>query len=120
MTQPAARRASSRATPARKASAVPPKTSKIAKAAAKPASKLAAKATPKPNGADEVNGASLGPTSRRSSGSAAAKDQPLKEDIRFLGRLLGDVLREQEGGAVSVRLRISTLPGHDPRISFSQ
>ena len=99
MTQPAARRASSRATPARKASAVPPKTSKIAKAAAKPASKPAAKATTKPNGADEANGASLGPISRRSSGSSAAKDQPLKEDIRFLGRLLGDVLREQEGGA---------------------
>ncbi|MFX8090362.1 phosphoenolpyruvate carboxylase, partial [Acinetobacter baumannii] len=48
---------------------------------------------------DEANGASLGPISRRSSGSSAAKDQPLKEDIRFLGRLLGDVLREQEGGA---------------------
>ena len=25
------------------------------------------------------------------------KDLPLKEDIRFLGRLLGDTLREQEG-----------------------
>lgn len=97
MTQPAARRASSRATTARKASAAPAKTSKATKAikAAKPAAKPVAKA----NGADEANGASLGPTSRRSSGSAAAKDQPLKEDIRFLGRLLGDVLREQEGGA---------------------
>ncbi|WP_439890430.1 phosphoenolpyruvate carboxylase [Ralstonia sp. 25C] len=91
MTQPAARRASSRATPARKASAAPAKTSKTPKAATKSAAKA--------NGADETNGASLGPTSRRSSGSAAAKDQPLKEDIRFLGRLLGDVLREQEGGA---------------------
>ncbi|WP_028222283.1 phosphoenolpyruvate carboxylase [Paraburkholderia oxyphila] len=28
------------------------------------------------------------------------KDQPLFEDIRYLGRLLGDVLREQEGDAV--------------------
>ncbi|NMM27879.1 MAG: phosphoenolpyruvate carboxylase [Glaciimonas sp.] len=28
------------------------------------------------------------------------KDAPLKEDIRLLGRLLGDVLRDQEGGAV--------------------
>ncbi|WP_233862624.1 phosphoenolpyruvate carboxylase [Paraburkholderia adhaesiva] len=28
------------------------------------------------------------------------KDQPLFEDIRFLGRLLGEVLREQEGDAV--------------------
>ncbi|KHK57563.1 phosphoenolpyruvate carboxylase [Ralstonia sp. A12] len=97
MTQPAARRASSRATPARKASAAPAKPAKAIKTikTAKPATKPAAKA----NGADEANGASLGPTSRRSSGSAAAKDQPLKEDIRFLGRLLGDVLREQEGGA---------------------
>ncbi|MDN2712537.1 phosphoenolpyruvate carboxylase [Janthinobacterium sp. SUN118] len=30
----------------------------------------------------------------------ADKDAPLKEDIRLLGRLLGDVLREQEGDAV--------------------
>src|SRR6059058_5952828 len=32
--------------------------------------------------------------------SGADKDTPLKEDIRLLGRLLGDVLREQEGEAV--------------------
>jgi phosphoenolpyruvate carboxylase len=32
--------------------------------------------------------------------SAADKDAPLKQDIRLLGRLLGDVLREQEGQAV--------------------
>src|SRR5437764_163171 len=32
--------------------------------------------------------------------SGAYKDEPLKEDIRLLGRLLGDVLREQEGEAV--------------------
>ena len=32
--------------------------------------------------------------------SAMDKDAPLKEDIRLLGRLLGDVLREQEGEAV--------------------
>ncbi|QCP14153.1 phosphoenolpyruvate carboxylase [Pseudoduganella umbonata] len=31
---------------------------------------------------------------------AADKDAPLKEDIRLLGRLLGDVLREQEGEEV--------------------
>ena len=29
--------------------------------------------------------------------SSADKDQPLREDIRLLGRLLGDTLREQEG-----------------------
>ncbi|MES2534622.1 MAG: phosphoenolpyruvate carboxylase [Pseudomonadota bacterium] len=32
--------------------------------------------------------------------TAADKDAPLKEDIRLLGRLLGDVLRDQEGEAV--------------------
>ncbi|MGZ5201709.1 MAG: phosphoenolpyruvate carboxylase, partial [Telluria sp.] len=32
--------------------------------------------------------------------TGADKDAPLKEDIRLLGRLLGDVLRDQEGDAV--------------------
>ncbi|HJV85560.1 MAG TPA: phosphoenolpyruvate carboxylase [Noviherbaspirillum sp.] len=32
--------------------------------------------------------------------NAAEKDAPLKEDIRLLGRLLGNVLREQEGESV--------------------
>src|SRR3954463_6906769 len=32
--------------------------------------------------------------------SGADKDAPLKEDIRLLGRLLGDVLRDQEGAEV--------------------
>jgi phosphoenolpyruvate carboxylase len=32
--------------------------------------------------------------------AGADKDEPLKEDIRLLGRLLGDVLRDQEGDAV--------------------
>ena len=32
--------------------------------------------------------------------SSADKDAPLKEDIRLLGRLLGDVLRDQQGDAV--------------------
>ncbi|MCU0763259.1 MAG: phosphoenolpyruvate carboxylase, partial [Hydrogenophaga sp.] len=31
--------------------------------------------------------------------STALKDQPLIDDIRFLGRILGDVIREQEGKA---------------------
>jgi phosphoenolpyruvate carboxylase len=35
-----------------------------------------------------------------SASQAADKDAPLKEDIRLLGRLLGDVLRNQEGQAV--------------------
>jgi phosphoenolpyruvate carboxylase len=36
----------------------------------------------------------------RSGKTASDKDAPLKEDIRLLGRLLGDVLREQEGQIV--------------------
>jgi phosphoenolpyruvate carboxylase len=39
-------------------------------------------------------------TSVRAAKAATDKDAPLKEDIRLLGRLLGDVLREQEGDDV--------------------
>ena len=39
-------------------------------------------------------------TPGRTSPAAIDKDAPLKEDIRMLGRLLGDVLRAQEGDAV--------------------
>jgi len=39
---------------------------------------------------------SSAPKARR---SREDKDAPLREDIRFLGRLLGDVLREQQGSA---------------------
>ena len=28
------------------------------------------------------------------------KDEPLREDIRYLGRILGDVVREHEGGKI--------------------
>ncbi|QAU34816.1 phosphoenolpyruvate carboxylase [Janthinobacterium sp. 17J80-10] len=38
-------------------------------------------------------------TSTRTAKTDADKDAPLREDIRLLGRLLGDVLREQEGEA---------------------
>lgn len=41
------------------------------------------------------NGTAIATTTRRT----ADKDLPLREDIRFLGRLLGDCLREQEGDA---------------------
>ncbi len=37
---------------------------------------------------------------RANDATATDKDAPLKEDIRLLGRLLGDVLREQEGEEV--------------------
>ncbi len=35
---------------------------------------------------------------------AADKDQPLRDDIRLLGRLLGDTVREQEGVAIFERV----------------
>ncbi|MFM9881534.1 MAG: phosphoenolpyruvate carboxylase, partial [Burkholderiales bacterium] len=34
---------------------------------------------------------------RRPANDAAAKNRPLVDDIRLLGRILGDVIREQEG-----------------------
>jgi len=37
------------------------------------------------------------PASKRSGSDAAEKNRPLVEDIRLLGRILGDVIREQEG-----------------------
>ncbi|MGZ3237624.1 MAG: phosphoenolpyruvate carboxylase, partial [Burkholderiaceae bacterium] len=40
------------------------------------------------------------PSSQRPSKSATDQDEPLKEDIRLLGRLLGEVVQEQEGEAV--------------------
>ncbi len=36
--------------------------------------------------------------------TAATKDEPLRDDIRLLGRLLGDTVREQEGVAVFDRV----------------
>ena len=39
-------------------------------------------------------------TSSKTAAGSTDKDAPLKEDIRMLGRLLGDVLRAQEGDAV--------------------
>ena len=39
----------------------------------------------------------LGPSQSQAQSDAAAKNKPLVEDIRLLGRILGDVIREQEG-----------------------
>jgi phosphoenolpyruvate carboxylase len=36
--------------------------------------------------------------------AAQRKNQPLVEDIRLLGRILGDVIREQEGDAAYERI----------------
>ena len=69
---------------------------KAAKAAANGA-RSAALTTQSPDGnepgtaANGANGAAKSPRTRDD------KDQPLFEDIRYLGRLLGDVVREQEG-----------------------
>src|SRR5450830_397225 len=56
----------------------------------KPQTKTSARNTPSPSSSS---------TEKRSVKSAD-KDAPLKEDIRLLGRLLGEVLRDQEGDAV--------------------
>ncbi|CAH2777510.1 MAG: Phosphoenolpyruvate carboxylase (EC [uncultured Caballeronia sp.] len=64
---------------------------KAARPAATKASGIRAKAVPRANGA-----AATKPSGR----TRDDKDRPLFEDIRFLGRLLGEVLREQEGDAV--------------------
>ena len=37
------------------------------------------------------------PALKRQAADAAEKNRPLVEDIRLLGRILGDVIREQEG-----------------------
>ena len=42
-------------------------------------------------------GPTRSPAQMVDAGDAAAKNKPLMEDIRLLGRLLGDVIREQEG-----------------------
>jgi phosphoenolpyruvate carboxylase len=67
----------------------------------------AASTTVSPNGATEsrLKAAPLKdlvPTAPAKTGGRTRddKDQPLFEDIRYLGRLLGDVVREQEGDAV--------------------
>ena len=44
------------------------------------------------------------PVSSKPENSSTDKDAPLKEDIRLLGRLLGEVLREQEGDAGGIIL----------------
>ncbi|MEJ0004111.1 MAG: phosphoenolpyruvate carboxylase [Pararobbsia sp.] len=63
-------------------------------AAARPKPTAAAAPRKARRAAAETNGQGGAPRARDD------KDQPLFEDIRFLGRLLGDVVREQEGDAI--------------------
>ncbi|WP_413192605.1 phosphoenolpyruvate carboxylase [Pararobbsia alpina] len=75
--------------------AAKPATTSPARPAAKPAPAKRGAAKSAPVGRKPaVNGQSATPRARED------KDQPLFEDIRFLGRLLGDVVREQEGDEV--------------------
>nr|WP_321879174.1 phosphoenolpyruvate carboxylase [Paraburkholderia bannensis] len=83
-------------------SASAPKAAKASKAVkADKAAKATkpAKAVKEPKALKPAKAASAA-SPARSGRARDDKDQPLFEDIRYLGRLLGDVLREQEGDAV--------------------
>ena len=68
---------------------------------------------------------------RRSASDAAEKNRPLVEDIRLLGRILGDVIREQEGKdafeliervrklSVAYRLKSDAQAGYKPMACFT-
>jgi phosphoenolpyruvate carboxylase len=79
-------------------------TKTAAKAAAKTGSKTARAAPRKAEAGGAATRLSALPSGAQLAGSKGAsradKDQPLFEDIRFLGRLLGEVVREQDGDAV--------------------
>jgi phosphoenolpyruvate carboxylase len=69
--------------------------------------------------------AQLGASAPRATRARADKDQPLFEDIRFLGRLLGDVVREQDGEAVydvveTIRQRAVKFRREDDRAAAQQ
>jgi len=78
------------------------KATKAAKTVSAGKAASAAKATRRTASASKPNGAADGAlvaTGAATPRRAADKDLPLREDIRFLGRLLGESLREQEGEA---------------------
>ncbi|MDR3099715.1 MAG: phosphoenolpyruvate carboxylase, partial [Paraburkholderia sp.] len=92
-----------------KASTKPTKATKAAEATKTTKAAKATKAPKAANAAGAAKSAKASKAPRATAKPAAAarnararddKDQPLFEDIRYLGRLLGDVLREQEGDAV--------------------
>ncbi len=87
----------------------PPKTTKTTKSTKSTTHKPAAQAAkaPKTPKAEKVTKATRAAKAPKAGAGASRngrarddKDQPLFEDIRYLGRLLGEVLREQEGDAV--------------------
>ncbi|KDR44438.1 phosphoenolpyruvate carboxylase [Caballeronia glathei] len=90
------------ATKASKASVAAKPKKAVPKSAASASAKARAKAPA--NGAASqpaaAGAAPAEPVRRAASRARDDKDRPLFEDIRFLGRLLGEVLREQEGDAV--------------------
>ncbi|HVE10251.1 MAG TPA: phosphoenolpyruvate carboxylase, partial [Paraburkholderia sp.] len=57
-------------------------------------------AAPRSTATSALDAASASATVAKDGRNREDKDQPLFEDIRYLGRLLGDVVREQEGDAV--------------------
>jgi phosphoenolpyruvate carboxylase len=57
------------------------------------------------------------PTSKQDS---AAKDQPLRDDIRLLGRLLGEVIRDQEGREAYELVERKTKPPASKSTSCSK
>ncbi|SFB79312.1 Phosphoenolpyruvate carboxylase, type 1 [Cupriavidus sp. OV038] len=100
MTQPVARPSGrTRTTPARKSAkttAAPREAEGTSSAPAKQRAARAKLAVVATNGATVADAAIAATSPAR---RTADKDLPLREDIRFLGRLLGDCVREQEGEA---------------------
>ncbi|WP_454757297.1 phosphoenolpyruvate carboxylase [Cupriavidus campinensis] len=100
MTQPVARPSGrTRTTPARKSAkttAAPREAEGTSAAPAKQRAARAKLAVVATNGATVADAAIAATSPAR---RTADKDLPLREDIRFLGRLLGDCVREQEGEA---------------------
>ncbi|AJC21524.1 phosphoenolpyruvate carboxylase [Pandoraea pulmonicola] len=88
-------------TPPAKAAAAAPSTPGAAQAAstASPTSRAsgASRTSPTSTGSATTDAQTPSKIPSKSRRSREDKDAPLREDIRFLGRLLGDVLREQQG-----------------------
>jgi phosphoenolpyruvate carboxylase len=93
---PSSATSAERSAPARAKTAVPLDANKAAKAAK--ALKAGGVASAKARATDDAPRAAA--PQKAGGRTREDKDQPLFQDIRYLGRLLGDVVREQEGDAV--------------------